>query len=173
MLTSEEVAQYGTDRERTTPEEDPAPVEDSAVIVPPTSAHVTDETIQELRLLVNPLDDSDCWGVDLYLEACTTLQWLSHVINKSCTTAIPYTDYSAYIQKTQMLIIKWSLADCRLQKVDSTLIPHTWSLIPYKRETAWNGPVIRLPWLSAYPTVWSPEGEKGCGPYRAQRLVNL
>ena len=48
VFMSEEVAQYGTDRGRATPEEYPPPVEDSAVIVPPTSIHVADDTIQEI-----------------------------------------------------------------------------------------------------------------------------
>ena len=74
VVTAEEIARHGIDWERPTQGEDPAPVEGSSVMVPPSSIQLTDAMMEELQSRVNPLDDSDCWGVDLYLDARTTLQ---------------------------------------------------------------------------------------------------
>jgi hypothetical protein len=74
VLPAEEIARYGTDWEASTQDEGRSPLVDSSVIVPPSSIHLTDEMMEELQSRVNPLGDSDCWGVDLYLDALATLR---------------------------------------------------------------------------------------------------
>ena len=60
---------YGYEEEGTAPDED----DEGGIEVPPLSIQLTDDQISELQTSVNPLENSDDYGISLYLR---TLQIL-------------------------------------------------------------------------------------------------
>ncbi|KAM7428126.1 hypothetical protein ABFA07_020846 [Porites harrisoni] len=77
QLDEEEVSSYGIDWDGPIPNESSPSDDFELVEIPNIEVNVREEQQQQLSLLVDPLSDSDCYGIDLYIQARNFLHSLT------------------------------------------------------------------------------------------------